>query len=152
MIKIIVSVCLLILYVFVQLDSNEIEVNLVSCVDGDTAIFEIDGKKEKVRFLAIDTYEVDTEMGKKASSYVCNTLKKATTITLEFDENAYKDKYDRVLAWVFVDDTLLQEELVSIGYAQVKYLYDDYKYADRLIELEKEAQNNKVGIWSDNHE
>ena len=50
LIKIIVSVCLLILYVFVQLDSNEIEVNLVSCVDGDTAIFEIDGKKRKSSF------------------------------------------------------------------------------------------------------
>ena len=150
--KIIVSVLVLVLYVFLRLDTDKIEVNLVSCIDGDTAVFEINGKEEKVRFLAIDTYEIDTEEGKDTSVYVCNTLKKATTITLEYDANADRDKYDRVLAWVFVDDKLIQEDLVSKGYAQVKYLYDEYKYANHLIELQEKAQNDKVGIWSDDHE
>ena len=58
-------------------------------------------------------------------------------------------KYDRVLAWVYVDGDLLQKELVSKGYAQVKYVYDEYLFSEELKELEVEAKEKKLGMWSD---
>ena len=66
-------------------------------------------------------------------------------------ENSTKtDKYDRIIAWVFVDDELLQEDLVSKGYAKVAYLYGDYKYTTQLKEKEQIAKNKKLRIWSSN--
>lgn len=146
---ILIVVFILVLYVLIKMDTHVSEVNLVSCVDGDTAIFEINGKEESVRFLAIDALEINEYYGKEASNYVCNALKNASKITLEFEEDSSKDKYNRVLAWVFVDDKLLQEELISKGLAQIKYLYDDYEYVDQLFDLQEKAKKEKIGLWSD---
>lgn len=135
------------------------EVKLAKCVDGDTAYFIMDQEKIKVRFLAVDTPETkhpnkkQEPYGKEASNYTCNNLTNAQNIILEFDDNATKkDKYDRYLAWIFVDGKNLQESLVKNGLAKVAYLYDDYKYVDDLKKAEKEAKNNKLNIWSDYQE
>ena len=42
--------------------SERFEVTLDQCVDGDTAWFDIDGKRTKVRFLYIDTPESTNQM------------------------------------------------------------------------------------------
>lgn len=125
-----------------------------SCVDGDTIKVNISGKKYTVRLLAIDTPESvhptkEVEYyGKEASEYTCQKVTNAKKITLEYDNNSDKqDKYDRLLAWVFVDDILLQEELVELGYAKVAYLYGDYKYTDILYQKQEIASINKIGIW-----
>lgn len=134
---------------------SEEGIQLVACVDGDTAKFLIDGNEEKVRFLAIDTPETKHPQkgvepyGQEASDYTCNRLTSAETIVLEYEESNQSDKYGRVLAWVWVDGNLLQRELVSGGYAEVKYIYGDYKYTDELYGLEDNAKQNKLRIWSD---
>lgn len=139
---------------FVNAESNIVK--LSKCVDGDTARFIIDGKEYSTRFLAIDTPETKhpkkkvEPYGKEASNYTCNSLKKASKIVLEYDSNSTKeDKYGRRLAWVFVDEELLQKKLVNKGYAKVAYLYGDYKYTDELKMIEKSAKSKKLGVWSD---
>ena len=116
----------------------------------------LDNKKTTVRFLAIDTPETvhptkgEEPYGKEASNYTCDKVKNAKKLELEYDEGSTKtDKYSRALAWVFVDDNLLQKDLVSLGYAKVAYLYGDYKYTDELKEIEKTAKSKKLGVWSE---
>ena len=76
-------------------------------------------------------------------------LKSAKNIYLEFDINSDKyDKYNRMLAWVFVDNNNLSELLLLKGYAEVKYIYGDYKYISNLCMAQKQAYNNNIGIWS----
>lgn len=136
--------------------SNEkIQVTLEKCVDGDTARFMYKKSNIKARFLAIDTPESVhptkkvEPFGKEASKYTCDMLSNAKKIVLEYDINSDKtDKYDRHLVWVFVDDVLLQEELVSNGYAKIKYVYGDYKYLDELKKEEQIAKGNRIGVWS----
>lgn len=136
--------------------SNEkIQVALEKCVDGDTARFMYKKSNIKARFLAIDTPESVhptkkvEPFGKEASKYTCDMLSNAKKIVLEYDINSDKtDKYDRHLVWVFVDDVLLQEELVSNGYAKIKYVYGDYKYLDELKKEEQIAKGNRIGVWS----
>lgn len=153
--KIVVMIFLFFGFLFPVSAENKIKVSLAECVDGDTAKFYIIGKKETVRFLAIDTPETkhptkkEEPYGYEASNYTCNSLKKATKIELEYDEKAKRDKYNRILAWIFVDDILLQESLINKGYAKVAYLYDEYIYTDILEKEEKEAKLKKVGRWSD---
>lgn len=137
-------------------NADKINVELYKCVDGDTARFMIDGNDTKVRFLSIDAPETKKEdkdadpYGEDASSYTCERLTNAKAIYLEYDDNAdTTDKYGRTLAWVWVDNDLLQASLIEKGLAKVRYTYDNYKYNDLLNEKEKEAQEKKLNIWSD---
>ena len=119
----------------VQANTRE-EVEFGKCTDGDTAHFKIDGKDTTVRFLAINAPEytkTKEPYGKEASAYVCDALKSAETIELEYDDGSEKlDKYGRTLAL-----------------AEVKYLYGDYAYTKELQTLEKEAKKEKINMWSD---
>lgn len=148
-------VFLFLLIIPINVSALEKEVKLVKCVDGDTAKFLIDNKEQSARFLAVDTPETKhpkkgvEKFGPEASEYTCNRLTNAKKIVLEYDDNSTKeDKYGRALVWVFVDGDLLQEELIKKGYAKVAYLYDDYKYTEKLQTAEKKAKNKEVGIWS----
>lgn len=136
--------------------SNTQIVTLEACVDGDTAKFKTaENEIIKARFLAIDTPETvhptkgEEPFGKAASNYTCTSLTNALEIKIEYDENStLEDKYGRKLVWVFVDGVLLQDSLISQGYAEVAYLYGDYKYTSLLQDSEALAKVNKVGIWS----
>lgn len=132
---------------------EQLEVTLSSCVDGDTAKFKTSDGIKSVRFLAIDTPESTKTVeayGPEASEFTCNKLKNAKKIVLEFDKNSdLYDKYDRLLAWIFVDDVLLQDEIIKEGFGEVAYLYGDYKYTPLLQDHEAVAKANKLNIWSD---
>lgn len=128
-------------------------VTLSKCVDGDTAWFYLNDEEIKTRFLAIDTPESTNKKepyGDEASKFTCDTLTNAKKIEIEYDENSDKlDKYDRHLIWVWVDDTLLQANLLKEGLAEIKYLYGDYKYTEMLDKIEEEAKKEKVNIWNE---
>lgn len=147
------------LFSFLNFVYGKEEVSYYSCVDGDTIKIMYNGDVVKVRLLAVDTPESVKSgsyveyYGREASVYTCNRVKEADKLELEFDFNSdMYDKYDRLLAWVFIDGNLLQEELVENGYAEVAYLYGDYMYTDILLLKEKEARKNKIGIWKDNYQ
>lgn len=152
--------CLLFCFMFLCFNinvyaSDKIEVQLKKCVDGDTARFIYKNEEIKARFLAIDTPESvhptkeSEPFGKEASEYTCQKLTNANKIVLEYDPKSDKtDKYDRHLVWVYVDDMLLQKDLISKGYAKVEYIYGKYKYLDELEIIEQEAKSEKLGIWS----
>lgn len=135
-------------------ENERVEVKFISCVDGDTANFLVNNKKTKFRFLGIDTPESVKEntpvepYGKEASEYTCERLTNAKKIVVEYDKNSTKtDKFGRHLAWIWVDDELLQQELLELGYAKVSYVYDDYSYIKNLCFVQSKAKNDKVGLW-----
>lgn len=136
--------------------SSKEKVTFSKCVDGDTIKVEINGKVNTVRLLAVDTPESVHPTkgveyyGKEASDYTCNLITNAKKIELEYDKNSdKKDKYDRVLAWVWIDDNLLQDELIKNGYAEVAYLYGDYKYTNTLKDHQAVAEASRIGIWNE---
>ena len=152
-------IIILLVVTFNNVNAEEVTVELKKCVDGDTARFIINNEEKTTRFLAIDTPEVKhgkneaEPYGEKASEYTCKKLKNAKKIVLEYDDNSDKvDKYGRVLAWVFVDGKLLQNELVKNGYAEVKYLYGDYKYTSTLEKSLESAKKKKINMWSGEEE
>ncbi len=135
--------------------NKQVSVSFSKCVDGDTAKFMLNDKEITVRFLAIDTPETKhptkgvEAYGKEASAFTCNTIKKATSIVLEYDDGSSKfDKYNRHLAWVFVDNVLLQDVLIQKGFAKVAYLYGDYTYTEQLQKQEIIAKEQQLGIWN----
>lgn len=154
--KMLVFICLFFMGLCPVFAANsKFKVKLDKCVDGDTAKFIINDEVKTVRFLSVDTPEIkhgsnDAEAyGEEAKEYTCNALKSAKSIKLQYDPKSDKtDKYDRVLAWVFVDDELLQEKLIREGLAEVKYVNGDYLYVSDLKLLQMSAQDSKKGIWS----
>jgi len=124
---------------------------LSRCIDGDTARFIVNGEEESVRFLAIDTSELRNNefMARVASDFTCERLEGADEIYLRADPLATnRDRYGRLLRWVYVDSVLLQKELVERGYARVAYIFDEYEYVDELRKLEEQAIQNRVGIYA----
>ena len=133
---------------------ESVNVKLSKCVDGNSARFMLRNNEIKAKFIGIESMltinseDNDEINGQLVSDYVCSILENATNIKLEYEPKSDKeDKYGRHLVWVFVDDTLLQENLVKLGYAKIAYLYDDYDYRDKLIKAEDYAVANKLGIW-----
>ncbi len=135
-------------------DTISDEVKLNSCVDADSARFMLGVGEIKVRFLGIDASEkiVDDETDEinesLISDYVCEALTQAKKIKIEYDPKAPReDKYGRLQVWVYVDDILLQEDLVKLGYAKMMYLEDDYLYANELKSAQRSAREKGLGIW-----
>ncbi|MBE6152223.1 MAG: thermonuclease family protein [Firmicutes bacterium] len=154
------KILLLILTFFISINicyaEERIEVTFNSCIDGDTANVILNDSEIKIRFLAIDTPETkhptkgEESFGKEASEYTCNRLMNAKKVEIEYESNSDKlDKYNRHLVWVWVDDYLLQDEIIKEGLAEVAYLYGDYKYTSILEDHQSIAKVNKVGIWQE---
>lgn len=158
---IILVASLILLYQKTSFSSEEITVNqrysakYVRVVDGDTAIFNVNNEDCRVRFIGIDTPESvkpNTSVekyGKEASNFTKEALENAEDIILETDSEAkLYDKHERLLAYVFIDDELLQAKLLENGLAKVKYIYGDYKYLDELYTAQDIAKTNKLNLWA----
>ena len=136
------------------IEKNSDTVTLSSCVDSESARFIRGVLEIKVKFIGIQPEEkvVDDEYdeinGSSIDDYVCSMLTNAKNIRIEYEPSIKnEDKFGRIQAWVFVDDSLLQEDLVKNGYARAMYLEDDYLYTDKMKDAQTYAKENKVGIW-----
>lgn len=96
---------------------------LIEVTDGDTLKVEVEGREEKVRLLLIDTPETvhpdkeEQPFGKDASNFVKKQVAKGK-IELELDVSE-RDKYGRLLAYVWINDKMLNEQLLEYGLARV---------------------------------
>lgn len=138
-------------------ESEKLEVTYYKSIDGDTAKFKLNDKIITVRFLGIDTPETvhtkkeEQPYGKEASNYTKKKLESAKEIKIEYDIKAAKqDQYGRELAWIWVDNKLLQEEIILNGLAKTYMLQNNYKYASELQLAQEQAKNNRLNIWSEN--
>lgn len=156
----IIIILLLTLILPIKVHANEPKsdiVKLSSCVDSESARFIRDVLEIKVKFIGIQLEskiiddEDDEINGSFVSDYVCSLLENAKQIKVEYEPSIKtEDKFGRIQAWVFVDDTLLQEDLIKNGYARAMYLEDDYLYADNLKDAQTYAKTNNLGIWMSN--
>jgi micrococcal nuclease len=125
-------------------------------VDGDTIDVTVNGETARVRLIGINTPEtVDPRKpvecyGKEASDFAKETLT-GKKVRLEADPTQTdRDKYDRLLRYVFLEDgTNFNELMVARGYAY-EYTYDaPYKYQKEFKAAQKFAEDNKRGLWAE---
>jgi len=118
-----------------------------SIYDGDTLTIS---SGEKVRLLQIDTPELSSkECYAKEARALLIKLIGASQVTLETDKvSANKDKFDRLLRYIFVDKTNLNLKLVEMGVA-TPYFYkgERGKYSSALFIAAQTAQKNNIGLW-----
>jgi len=134
-----------------QTDSQVDNLGLVKVtrvIDGDTV--EIEGG-ERIRYIGIDTPEtVDPRkpvqcFGVEASNKN-KELVEGKEIRLEKDITD-RDKYNRLLRYVWVGDTFINLELVKQGFAYSYSYPPDIKYQDQFVNAQQEAREAKRGLW-----
>lgn len=139
-----------------QLNANKSLVNaqVVKVIDGDTIKVRYNGQEETVRFLLVDTPETHhpklgvQPYGPEASAYT-HRLLDGQTVQLELAVNGGRDKYGRILAYIFHDGKSVEEALLSKGLARVAYVIPpNTKYINDYYTVEKKAKAKKIGIWS----
>jgi micrococcal nuclease len=119
-------------------------------VDGDTIKLE---SGETLRYIGIDTPETvhpskPVQCYGKEASAKNKELVEGKEVKLEKDVSE-KDKYGRLLRYVWLGDVLVNELLVSKGYAQSSSYPPDVKYQDRFIEAQRLAREENMGLWGD---
>ncbi|KRF04480.1 hypothetical protein ASG89_21785 [Paenibacillus sp. Soil766] len=138
-------------------NSKRIPAKVVRVVDGDTmkVSFAEGGqvKEETIRLLLVDTPEsVDPEkpvqpFALDASNYA-KTMLTGKDVQLELDVSE-RDKYGRLLCYLYIGDHMFNELLLENGYARVAYIYPpNVKYVDQFREIQKKAQQKALNIWS----
>ncbi|KOP66769.1 nuclease [Bacillus sp. FJAT-18019] len=138
-----------------DLNLPRVPVELVKPIDGDTISVMFEGKKENVRMLLIDTPETShpklgvQPFGPEAKSYTKELVEQAKKLELEFDIGPNRDKYSRLLAYVYADGKMVQESLLEQGLARVAYIYPpNTRYVDKFDDLQRISRNKAIGIWS----
>lgn len=129
---------------------------VIEVVDGDTIKVLMNNKEETVRPIGIDTPEVADPripvqcFGVEASNKAKELLTGKNVILESDATQGERDKYGRLLRYVFLEDgTNFNKLMIEEGYAH-EYTYKDnqYKYRNEFIEKEKEARENKRGLWN----
>lgn len=115
---------------------------VLQVIDGDTVKLE-DGRR--VRYLGIDAPEKGDFYDTEATLFN-NTLVGGKAIRLEFS-GPRQDKDDRLLAYVFVDNTFVNEALVNQGSAYLRHPVPK-PYRQRLCQAQQEARAKGLGIWT----
>jgi len=115
-------------------------------IDGDTVTIE---GNYRVRYIGIDTPEVYPKVEEYGiEAWEANRrLVEGKEVRLERDATE-KDKYGRLLRYVYVDDVFVNAELVRQGLAEAKSYPPDTKYQNHLDKLETEARLAGRGMWA----
>ncbi len=102
-----------------------------------------------MRYIGIDTPEIypTLEAFGVEARQANRILVEGKKVRLERDVSE-RDKYGRLLRYIWVDDILVNAELVRQGLAQAKAYPPDTKYQDYLERMEVEAREAGRGIWA----
>lgn len=123
------------------------QVKVVSITDGDTFRGLTEDRKEiRYRVHGIDAPERGQPFSRKSKEYLSDLIyNKTVGIIVEKEE----DRYGRPVVWVYTPDGKdVSAEMIRAGMA---WHYKDYSDDEKYASLEKEAKNDRVGLWSDPH-
>ncbi len=122
--------------------------------DGDTISVNMDGTEEKVRMIGVDTPETHDPrkvvqcFGQAATDFT-KQLIGTSTVRLEADpENNNRDRYNRLLRYVYLQDgRLVNAEIIKQGYG---FAYTSFPFTklEEFRSYEKAARESSLGLWA----
>jgi len=130
--------------------------SVVKVEDGDTIIINMNDSQQTIRFVGIDTPEVQSQyrsamcFGKEASAKTKELLvNQQVYLELDSDQNQI-DKYNRLLRYVYRagDNLFVSKYLVETGYA-TEYTYQGvpHKYQAEFRQAQVSARTRHLGLW-----
>jgi len=128
-----------------------IEGTVVRVVDGDTIYVQLTDRVEKIRYVGVNAPELHhplkgEEPGGREAAAMNRHLVGGRHVRLELDVRT-RDRYGRLLAYVWVGDTMINAELVRQGYAQVITVPPNVRYQELFVTLQRDARNAHRGLW-----
>lgn len=124
-------------------NQKSIEGKVVGISDGDTFSIVFDnGFKIKVRLNGIDCPERKQPFSKRAKTALSDMIFEKI-VKVDYEK---KDRYGRVLGWVYVEDLDVNAEMIKRGMA---WHFKKYSSDKKLAEYENIARKNKIGLWVD---
>ena len=115
-------------------------------IDGDTIELLVkqedikQSPKIKVRLFGIDAPEKKQAFGKEAKEYLSSLILDKEIILIIND----KDKYQRTIGTILLNDKDINKEMVKNGYA---WAYESY--STKYLAEQADAQMFKLGLWKD---
>jgi micrococcal nuclease len=145
---------------------SALEGSVVYVVDGDTIHVRLDNRVEKVRYIGVNAPEVPHARGDPhaakarpgprhfphtaaagdAARRINIELVSGKHVRLELDRER-RDQYKRLLAYVWVGDTMINAEMVRRGYAEVMRIPPDFLHRALFLRLQDEAREAGRGLW-----
>ncbi len=126
---------------------------VVKIFDGDTFLVRIQGREDFVRLREIDAPEISTRKrpgqepwGRKAREFALSRAGNRA-VRLEVEERDERDRYDRLLAYVFTGDSFINREMILSGNAFFYPVQILGRYAPQLEAAEAAARQRGSGVW-----
>jgi len=131
-----------------NITSNLVQYEVVRVIDGDTVELK---NGERLRYNDIDTPETvhpskPVECYGPEASAKNKELVEGEAILVELG-NPKKDRYGRLLGYVYIDDLFVNAELVRGGYAEVNSYGNPGSKIDKLLKIQKDAKLDFIGLW-----
>jgi micrococcal nuclease len=128
---------------------------MIGVVDGDTIDVAIDGHRERVRLIGIDTPETkkpDTPVqcfGPEATTFTTSLLPANAALHLERDVVG-RDDYGRMLAYVYLadDGTFVNLTIIRQGFARPLTIVPNSAHADEFVAAAHAADADDIGLWA----
>ena len=131
----------------------EVVARVVEVVDGDTVKVGLGGRRERLRYIGIDTPEsrrpgTPVECFAKAAAAYNRRLVGGQAVTVRTDVEP-RDRYGRLLAYVYRrrDGLFVNAALVRDGYATVLTIPPNVAHAEEFVRLQRAARQAGRGLW-----
>lgn len=128
--------------------------HVTSVVDGDTIDVAQGTQKERVRLIGVDTPETHDPrkpvqcFGEAAAAYTKQLLQNKDVRLAPDPENSDRDKYQRLLRYVYLPNgTLVNARLIADGYG-FAYVVFPFTKLEEFRALEAQARQNNQGLWA----
>lgn len=153
------------------------QATITKVVDGDTLHIQADGAKYTLRLIGVDTPELhesdklerDAQRTKQDKRMIQALGKRAKEFTrrlcdgkpcrLEYDpantSGKHRDKYDRLLVYLFVAgdggrEVMVNAEILRCGYGAAMTGYPlDRSRREEFLALQREARTARRGLWGE---
>jgi micrococcal nuclease len=130
--------------------ADEVTGEVVEVTDGDTIEIQLPDGVEDVRYIGVDTPEVDPNVGVECFGNQASDLNAELVgderVRLVFDAER-RDKYGRLLAYVYVGETFVNAELLRRGAARTLTIEPNDSFAERFAGIAQDAANAGRGLW-----
>ncbi len=121
---------------------------IIKVIDGDTVELQTG---EKVRYIGVDTPE-SVAPNKPVECFAKEAYEKNRELVegksaILVKDISDKDRYGRLLRYVYVNDIFINAELVENGYAKAVAYPPDVKFVSKFNALSENAKTNNLGLW-----
>jgi endonuclease YncB( thermonuclease family) len=126
--------------------TSAVEALVINVPDGDSLVVELDGVERKVRLIGINAPESDECFGDQAAAGLRDLVDgKRVLISTDVEDT---DQYGRLLAYVFIDETLVNEAVVRRGWSLARAYEPNTARQEGIDAAGHEARDQQRGMWA----